>query len=112
MQTSRIALSALAISASAAACQPPEATSTSAAEDPGRPVVGRLITRDGVIDLTVRAFADTQGPVPTSSYARLIADVDKGSVDQTLDARSAPPRPGAPEAEDSVENGRFLRRSF
>jgi hypothetical protein len=112
MQTSRIALGALAISASAAACQPPEATSTSAAEDPGRPVVGRLITREGVIDLTTRAFADTQGPVPTGSYARLMADVDKGSVDQTLDARGTPPRPGAREDQDQPEPSSFLRRSF
>ena len=111
MQTSQIALCALAISASAAACQPPEATSTSAAEDPGSPVVGRLITRESVIDLTVHAFSDTQGPVPTSSYARLIADVDKGSVDES---RHAPPRPGAREGEDQsqLEAGSFLRRAF
>ena len=109
MQTSRIALSALAISASAA-CQPPEAEPSAAAT--GAPVVGRLITRDGVIDLTVHAFADSQGPVPTSSYARLIADVDEGSV---KDARVAPPRPTGPgtrDASDEPERGSFLRRSF
>ena len=112
MQTSRIALGALAISAisaSAAACQPPEATSTSAAEDPGTPVVGRLITREAVIDLTVHAFSDMQGPVPTSSYARLIADVDKGSVDET---RNTPPRPGVRDDQDQPDGSSFLRRPF
>jgi len=109
MQNSRIALSALAISASAA-CQPPAAAPTSAADETA-PVVGRLITRDGVIDLHVGAFADSRDPVPTGSYAQLMADVaNKGSVE---DARSASPRPVTREA-PGIEHDResFLRRSF
>lgn len=105
MQTSRIALSALAISASAA-CLPPDAP-VSTAEDSAA-VVGRLITRDGVIDLTVNAFADSQGPIPTGSYARIMADVDKGNV-KNEDRKAAPHRRASDEQND---DGSFLRRSF
>jgi len=110
MQTSRIALSALAISASAA-CQPPDAEPASAS---AAPVVGRLITRDGVIDLNVHAFADAHGPVPTGSYARLMADVDKGSATDAR-TRNQAPHPGArapASDEDETESGNFLRRSY
>jgi hypothetical protein len=107
MQTSRMALSALAISASAG-CLPPDAPASTA--DESAVVVGRLITRDGVVDLTVRAFADSQGPVPTGSYARLMADVDKGSVD---DSRKTTPHSNAlSNADDDLEAGSFLRRAF
>lgn len=106
MQTSQIALSALAISASAA-CLPPDAPA-STAED-SAVVVGRLITREGVVDLTVRAFADSQGPVPTGSYARLMADVDKGSVE---DPSAAPHRKPRGDQEDNQDNGSFLRRPY
>ena len=74
--SSGVALSALAISGGAG-CLPPDAPASTA--DESAVVVGRLITREGVVDLTVRAFADSQGPVPTGSYARLMADVAKGS---------------------------------
>jgi hypothetical protein len=109
MQNSRIALSALAISASAA-CQPPDAASDAAARE-AAPVVGRLLTRDGVIDLNVRSFADMQGPVPTSSFAQLMADVaNKGSVE---DARSATPNGALREDQDQNRDPeRFLRRAF
>ena len=105
MQTSRIALGALAISASTA-CLPPDAP-VSPAEDSAA-VVGRLITREGVVDLTVNAFADSQGPVPTGSYARLMADVDKGSVED----RKATPHKQHAAAEPDDRDGSFLRRSF
>ena len=107
MQTSRIALSALAISGGAG-CLPPDAPASTA--DDSAVVVGRLITRDGVVDLTVRAFADSQGPVPTGSYARLIADVAKGSVE---DARNTAPNGNArTQADDDLEAGSFLRRAY
>jgi len=107
MQTSRIALSALAFSASAG-CLPPDAPASTA--DDSAAVVGRLITRDGVVDLTVRAFADSQGPVPTGSYARLMADVDKGSVPDTHNA--TPHGNARASADDDLEPRSFLRRAF
>lgn len=38
------------------------------------PVVGRLQMHDRTVDLTVHAFADTPGAIPTRSYARVMAD--------------------------------------
>ena len=54
-----------------AACVSPDAPSTA----DNAPVVGRLQTRDGLTDLTVRSFADGPNAVPTNSYARIVADI-------------------------------------
>jgi hypothetical protein len=54
-----------------AACLSPEApTDTDSA-----PLIGRLQTRDGATDLTIRSFADGPNAVPTNSYARVVADI-------------------------------------
>ena len=54
-----------------AACVSPDAPSSA----DNAPVVGRLQTREGTTDLTVRSFADGPNPVPTNSYARIVADI-------------------------------------
>ncbi len=54
-----------------AACTSPDVPSTVDAA----PVVGRLQTRAGLTDLTVRSFADGPDAVPTNSYARVVADI-------------------------------------
>lgn len=54
-----------------AACVGPEA----ATESDTAPLIGRLETRNGTTDLTVRSFADGPNAVPTNSYARVIADI-------------------------------------
>jgi hypothetical protein len=54
-----------------AACVSPDAPS---AADTA-PLIGRLQTREGTTDLTVRSFADGPNAVPTNSYARIVADI-------------------------------------
>jgi len=54
-----------------AACFGPEAPS----ETTAAPLVGRLQNRAGTTDLTVHSFGDGPNAVPTSSYARVVADI-------------------------------------
>jgi hypothetical protein len=73
-----------------AACLNPDAPSVADTA----PVVGRLQTREGVTDLTVRSFAEGPNAVPVDSYARVVADIarDVRRDGQSSDASSAEPK--------------------
>ena len=62
---------ALGASLSAACLSPEPPTETTASA----PLIGRLQDRDGVVDLTVHSFGEGPHAVPTSSYARVMADI-------------------------------------
>jgi hypothetical protein len=98
-QTLRIHLSVLAVTASAAAissgCQGPEdSTPRALAESaPVAPIVGKLQMQDHVIDLTVNAFSDSPGAVPTGSFARVMADTNvRPARERDSETRERPDR--------------------